>query len=196
MRRLDAFGKTVSGPTLNSMWGTHGARPAATAVSKGTIYFESDTGCAFYSDGAAWVGPINAGAQLDYAQVTSNSGNITATTEGTAVAWITGNSVTYDGTPVKIEFFCAGYGTSGSFGTPTLVLLRDATVLGRLNAIPGNTISVPQPMFATAYDTPGVGAHVYKVAVYGVGTPGYLYMTAGAGGAGATSPSSLRVTKA
>src|SRR6516225_7717858 len=106
MRRLDAQGNLLSS-SGGTLYGTHAAIPAASTVEPGTIYFESDTGSMFRSDGTNWVNvtPPSSGAQLDYAQITANSAAISATTEATAVAVITGNSVTYNGTQVRIEFF-------------------------------------------------------------------------------------------
>ena len=101
MRKLGSDGKEQrSGGVGATSIGTLAARPAASLVGPGAVYWAPDTGAVYRSDGTSWVGPLNPGAQLDYQQITANSVGISATTEATAVTIITGNSVTYDGTQV------------------------------------------------------------------------------------------------
>ena len=50
MRRLDAQGNLLSS-SGGTLYGTHAAIPAASTVEPGTIYFESDTGVGYRSDG-------------------------------------------------------------------------------------------------------------------------------------------------
>ena len=68
MRRLDAQGNLLSS-SGGTLYGTHAAIPAASTVEPGTIYFESDTGVGYRSDGTNWVAVVQpgAGGQLDYA---------------------------------------------------------------------------------------------------------------------------------
>ena len=152
----------------------------------------------FAYDGTTWyeVGRDQAvtasngpGTELDYAQITATTGAISATTEGTAVAVITGNSKTYDGTKVKAEV-CVPGGITGTL-TATFVLLRDSTVIGQSKI--SNTGSSVEVYFA-AFDTPTAAAHTYSVSVF-VNTSSTT-VVAGAGGSGNILPAFLRVTKA
>jgi hypothetical protein len=50
-----SFGPFPNDPGLSAiLQGTHANRPAAGANNKGQLYWETDTGFMFYSDGAAW----------------------------------------------------------------------------------------------------------------------------------------------
>lgn len=132
--------------------------------------------------------------ELDYAQITASPAAVSATTEGTAVAQITGNSVTYDGTRVKVEFYCPQVLQSTSL-TATLVFLCGTRVVGHAilttgASTPGSNPGQPHMVF----DTPSAGAHTYSVAMY-VST-GNATVVAGAGGSGNLVPAFLRVTVA
>jgi hypothetical protein len=142
-----------------------------------------------------WQNVAASGAELDYAQITANSAAISAATEATAVTVITGNSVTYDGTKIKVEFFCPGT-TNTSGQTGTFVVLRDAVVIGRANMDIGlgNAAIGDRPTYIATFDTPASGAHVYKLAAFT--SAGTFTVRAGAGGPGNFVPSYLRVTKA
>jgi hypothetical protein len=76
-----------------------------------------------------WI--LAGGAELDYKQATADVTGINATTEAGAIAIITGNSVTYDGSRVKVEFFAPEVVYVAGTGTNKLVavFLRDATVV-------------------------------------------------------------------
>jgi len=193
MRRLDAQGNLLSS-SGGTLYGTHAAIPAASTVEPGTIYFESDTGSMFRSDGTNWVNvtPPSSGAQLDYAQITANSAAISATTEATAVAVITGNSVTYDGSKVKIEFFAPRL-TAATTASAIMVLFRDAVIIGQVDAqaVAGGYYS---QCLASVFDTPAAGAHTYAIKAFSNG--GALTFGAGSGGSGNLVPAYLRVTKA
>lgn len=193
MKKLSAGGAEMT-QGANDSYGTHAARPAATSFAPGMVYWETDTGQAFISDGTVWHGPINPGCQLDYAQITTTSGVINATTEGTANAVITGNSVTYDGTPVKIEFYYFSLDPNASNGVlGSFVFLRDAVVIGQSGAQTFTSTNSPEGLHA-AFDTPPAGAHTYAVKAF---VPSNSFkVVAGAGGSGNKLPAFLRVTKA
>jgi hypothetical protein len=182
-----------------SRYGTFAARPAANTVAAGTIYWASDTGAAFRSDGANWIGPINPGAQIDYAQITADVTSITATTEGTANTIVASNSVTYDGSKVQVEAHIDGVtdvgGSASGSWNMIFVLFRDATALGQSigSAMPlnGGTPTVS----AKILDTPAAGAHTYTLKAFVTGTANYT-VKAGTGGAGNFAPTYIRVTKA
>lgn len=131
------------------------------------------------------------GQEFDYAQITANPAGITATTEATSQAVITGNSVYYDGSRVKISFFVPKLASSVS-QTVTFVVYRDSTVVGQVFA--GTVNTTLQGCEFGVFDTPAVGAHTYAVKAF-VST-GTLTVNAGAGGSGNLMPGHLRVIKA
>lgn len=155
------------------------------SVANGVILFVWD------ATAAAWVEVErmngNPGLELDYAQITAPV-SVTAITEATANAIVTGNSVTYDGSRVKVELF-----TPESFGgNITHVLLRDATILG----YPDKSVDTAQDgaVLTNTFDTPPAGAHQYAWKAYT--NTGTKTVGAGAGGTGALLPAFLRVTRA
>lgn len=158
----------------------------AAAISLSKLSFPGDATEALHGDGS-WSRPP--GYKLDYAQITAQVGPIGATTEGTAVAVVTGNSVAYDGSQVKVEFWCPGI-TSGA-GSVTFVVLRDTTVVGHFAAMPG---SASGAVSGVVFDTPSAANHIYKVSCYV--NVNNCWVEAGAGGSGNFLPAFLRVTKA
>jgi hypothetical protein len=134
----------------------------------------------------SWISPQ--GVELDYVQITSPSAAISATTEATATTFMTGNSITYDGTRVLIQFFFPKSLSGG--GAPVIVVLRDSTVVGQIGV--GSTTALMP--YGGIFDTPSAGAHVYKLAAF-VNT-GSVTFSAGPGGSGQYVPGYLRVTKA
>jgi len=145
----------------------------------------------FVNDGTVWREGVgaNPGRELDYAQFTGTV-SVTGTTEGTAVAVVTGNSITYDGSRVKVEFFAPEV-TDSSVTTGYAVVLRDSTVLGHVRTA-ANTTGL-KAVYGVVFDTPASGAHIYKVQAYGSGT---YSISGGAGGPGVLVPGFIRVTRA
>lgn len=134
-----------------------------------------------------------AGSQIDRKTVTSDVGGIVATTEGTAAAVITGNSVAYDGTEVKVEFWCPEIAGAAA-NIIQFVVFRDAALVGQAQGRIDSSGATGSPVKIELFDTPTAASHVYSVKAYvnaGTGT-----VKAGAGGAGALLPMWLRVTKA
>lgn len=150
-------------------------------------------------DGAVWREQgAQPGEELDFAQVTSATTGITASTEATAVAIVTGNSITYDGTKVRIEASLASYRTDASTLTQVFaVLLRDATVLGTVAFNAGGTTPLAgQRKDFVAYDTPAAGAHTYKLSLYVTATATHAAGGGAGGSGGVLLPAFLRVTRA
>lgn len=146
-----------------------------------------------------WVsqsGGVGATNELDYAQITSDSTTITATTEATAVTLITGKSVNYDGsTKVKIEYFAPGADMPlGGIAAATFIIYRDSTVIGRFQIGATNT-KLFSDIYGFTFDTPLSGAHIYKVAVFLSSNSIIIKSGNGGASAGVLSPSFLRVTK-
>jgi hypothetical protein len=131
------------------------------------------------------------GQEFDYAQITSNPAGITATTEAASQAVISGNSVYYDGSRVRISCFLPKLSGSASL-TATFVVYRDSAVIGQVF---GGTVNTTlQAVEFEIFDAPAAGAHTYSVRAF-VST-GTLTVNAGAGGSGNLVPGWLRVTMA
>ena len=128
--------------------------------------------------------------EWDYAQITANV-SITATTEATAQAVVTGNSVTYDGGRVQVECFFPGF----DGGQARLVFLRDTTVLGDVyNSNAGGNPAQAVGLSGRVFDTPTAAAHTYAVKAFSTGAT--CTVNAGPGGSGSFVPGFLRVTAA
>ena len=144
-----------------------------------------------------WV--LNGSAELDYAEATADVSGVTATTEAGATAVLSGNSVSYDGSRVKLEFFCPEVVNVAGSGTNilTVVFLRDTTVVGQAVILEtGSTFQNSKGGSVVCFDTPDAGSHTYAVKAFsGATSPNYT-IKAGAGGSGNLLPAFLRVTKA
>jgi hypothetical protein len=135
------------------------------------------------------------GKELDYAQITAAVA-ISATTEATAQAVVTGNAVTYDGSKVRIEIFAPQVDNAGGATGPCIaVILRDSTVLGHVDLTQGLGGLNGLAAQGVVFDTPSAGSHTYAWKAYGGGSATYS-IKAGAGGTGNLVPAYLRVTKA
>ena len=133
-----------------------------------------------------------------YTQITAGV-NVTATTEGTADTILTGTAVNFDGaSQYLLIFYADNYRPDNSAAARqiTFWLYLDGASVGEM----GTTIS-PQagaanmftPLFLSRRVSPSAGSHTYSIRSSvnaGTGT-----VSAGAGGAGLTSPAYLLVTK-
>lgn len=144
-----------------------------------------------------WV--LNGSAELDYKQVTADVTGITATSESGATTVIAGDSVNFDGSRVKVEFFAPEIVYVAGTGTNKLsvVLLRDTTVIGQSVVLEsGSTFINGKGAKVECFDTPGAGAHTYAVKAFAAATSPNYTVKAGTGVSGALVPAFLRVTKA
>jgi len=141
-------------------------------------------------------GAGGAGGTVEYDYVERNTAlTVTATTEGTAQAFIDGNAVTYDGTTkVKIEFWC-GF-TANINDTGVITLLDGATAIGWLSQIGNNSATIQDNLafYGCRFLTPTAASHTYHIAAWK--TSGTFIVTGGAGGAGTQVPAWYRITKA
>lgn len=140
-----------------------------------------------------WTTPLTT-RELDYAQVTAPVTTTSAARdESTAVTLVSGASVSYDGSRVKIECWCPSI--AGSVGlTFTLVVFRDGTALGRAQAICGSGVGGNAPIHIIVFDTPSAGAHTYKAGIFS--SSGTCTASAGPGTSGNFAPAFIRVERA
>lgn len=164
---------------------------------QGSLYMRRDGGDAWHLYVKSTAVTVNTGwlalpgQQLDFAQITANPAGITATTEATSQPVITGNSVYYDGSRVKVSLFVPKL-TSAASLTATFVVYRDTTVVGQVF---GGTVNTASPAVEfELFDTPATGAHTYAVKAFVSASA--LTVNAGLGGSGALLPGWLSVTKA
>lgn len=169
---------------------------------QGSVYMRRDQSGLYVKTTAihvdtGWV--LNGSAELDFKQATADITGINATTEAGATAVLSGNSVSYDGSRVKVEFFAPEIAYVGGTGTNkvTLVFLRDTTVVGQAVILEtGSTFASGKGAKAECFDTPSAGAHTYAVKAFAAASSPNYTVKAGAGGSGALVPAFLRVTKA
>lgn len=156
-----------------------------------------------WDDAGMWVeiGRVNLdqpGREWDYKTVTANV-PVTATTEASPTVVITGNSVTYDGTRIKLEAWLPAFqGGSGSATTVSFGIQRDTTSVVDTPAIAwtGAGANPTSPIWVVGFDTPAAGAHTYRLIAWLNAATSSGNALAGVGGAGATGPAALRITKA
>ncbi len=170
--------------------GTNAARLARSHLS-GVLFYATDTGIFWWDTGAAWI--AWQGGEIDYKQITSSPAAITATTEGTAPIQITGNTVTFDGTRVRVRVFVPAFGMAGG-GILTFVIYRDTTVVGHAE-IAQTGGGTPSAVLIDTFDTPSAATHFYEVRAY-ITTATSFTLKAGTGGAGNYLPAWLQVSKA
>lgn len=181
---IDAVQATVNGLDNNNI-----AAAAGIVASK---LADPTSGKVLGSSGGACAAVYPPGYELAYDQFTS-AVSITATTEGTADIVKTATSVTFDGSPVIIEFFSPGVIPNTGFNLS--IIIRDdtaGTIVGRISSSSSGS-SLAVPVLARRRLTPAAGARVYSVRAFTVGGTGSV--GAGAGGSGADVPGFIRITK-
>lgn len=135
--------------------------------------------------------------EFDYVQWTAGLFSPTATTEATADVFITGSSVTYDGsTSIMIEGFSPLWSANPATGNAIVCVLWDDTANVSLGKIAFKSSQAAntgyEPMIARRRLTPASGARVYSLRIYGNGGQ----VIGGAGGVGEYVPAFIRITKA
>jgi hypothetical protein len=146
-------------------------------------------------NGSSWarIGPppvtLAPGYEWDYKQITSDVSIPGSLSEGTAVSVIVGNSVSFDGSRVRVEFVSPLVSPGGGGTGIRLVFLRDSTVLGIFQHPLANSVA------AVMFDTPSAGTHSYSITAW-ADTSNAGGVSAGPGGSGTRLPAFLRVTKA
>lgn len=134
---------------------------------------------------------------VDYAQITSGTVSITATTEGTANSIVTGAGFTADGTSYYlVNFFSpqARPDTGAAGRRLTFVLLEGGTVIGQWGVLFDPAASNDsKPIFLSTRLQPSAGSRTYQCAAFvNAGTGAVV---GGAGGTGTATPAYIMVTK-
>lgn len=136
----------------------------------------------------AWAYPP--GFEINYTQITA-SVNVVGTAEATPTVIISPGAITFDGTPVMVEF--SAYSIVPPTGGFIVVSLYESTtVINRLLIAAGVNYA---GKFGMRF-TPTAASHTYTISSYAQSTTGTPNVSAGAGGAGAASPAWVRFTKA
>lgn len=139
------------------------------------------------------------GTELDYVESTAAT-TITATTDATAQAFVTGNSITLDGsTSVVVTLFAYAIDTPNiASGALTVVLYDGATDLGQIALFRTTAAAdtLRMPLYAVRKLTnPSAGAHQYIGKAF-ISAAGTGVVRGGAGGAGVAFPAFIRVVRA
>lgn len=142
----------------------------------GMLWWKSDEGSLkiYYNDGtsAQWVdaagggGGAAGGVQLDYATTTAN----TAWSSGTSNTLINGNAVSYDGSPVKLEFYCAEYDQSAIAATVFNFFIDGVQISGGFSCRLDQSIGAPVYCAITYTPSPGVHTFSFRNVVNGTHT--------------------------
>lgn len=172
-----------------SFTGTHAARPAASAVPVGSLYFATDTLEQYRSNGAAWSVVGSGGIELAYAEITAPFVSSTASAvdvPGLSVTWVAGER------PACLEF--SGLMACGS-STPLAwvrMILGANTMVGVAGTTAASNVSVHRAVRLAGL-TPGT-SYTAKVRLDLPG--GTTGVSSGQVNAAATNPASLRVVTA
>lgn len=172
------------GVASDSIWDAAGDLAVGTGADTAARLALGSSGKVLRSNGstATWEYPL--GYEYDY--VTRNTDlTVSATTAAGASSWITGNSVSYDGsTRVLIECFSMLVTPSG--GDTIVTLWEDSTDLGRIAQVSGAGAAGIHGMW---FRTPSNASHTYTVKAYRATANGTIYGSLGA-------VAFLRITKA
>lgn len=194
---LDPFGNII-GPstviqftdsTAQPSTGSGSTLPTGGAASQVVGYGGS-------SGTGSWVYPP--GYEINYTAITANA-NVTDTSEATATALISPGAVTFDGTAVFVEFFCATAltDTAAVGDLLTVTLFEGATQITRLcqMSAQATTANGRVPLHGRYRFTPTAASHTYKVCAFTTSTTGTPLLAAGNGGTGTYPPAFVRFTK-
>lgn len=134
------------------------------------------------------------GYEIGYVERTTNV-TISATSEATPTdCGLSLGAITYDGTKVLLEFFCADM----TLPTGAIILLFDgSTMLCRWGDMrPSSGSSSESPAHLVMRFTPSAGSHTYNIqAIRAGGSNATLSAGTGSGGSGTYAPAFLRATK-
>lgn len=138
------------------------------------------------------------GHEIGYTQITS-AVNIVSLTEASGTTILSPGALTFDGSPVLMQFWCVGIDTPSNAVNATVVvcLFEGSTQITRL--IQAFTIATGIPRVwpaGTLYRfTPSAGSHTYTITAFASSTTGTPAVRAGAGGTGGLPPAFVRFIK-
>ncbi len=183
----------------DSIWDTKGDIAVATAADTAIVVPVGTDGQVLVADsgetaGVKWDTAASGSREIGYVQRTTNV-TISATSEASPTSLgLTLGSLSYDGNPVILEFFCA------SIDMPTgaiVLLFEGTTMLCRWGDLREPTSGAASSVFLAINFTPSAGSHEYLVQAIRVGgTNATLNAGTGSGGAGTYAPAYLRASYA
>jgi hypothetical protein len=135
------------------------------------------------------------GQELAYAQSTASL-TVTATTAPTAQTAVSAGAVTFDGSPVMVEFYSPGvYPPTIANSQIVLNLWDGSTDLGYVaqSTYPGGTNQHIVPVTILRRLTPSAGSHTYSIRAWASGAGGAVM--AGFGGIDTYAPVYIRITR-
>lgn len=135
------------------------------------------------------------GYEIGYAEFTS-AVTVSATAESAPTDVVSAGSLSFDGTPVIVEFFAIALTPASAGGATVIVSLwEDSTDRGRLAfRQTGAAAAQYDPVLVRRKLTPSAGSHTLKITATAGGGDGSIL--AGAGGVGTNLPGYIRITKA
>lgn len=150
-----------------------------------------------FTDIEALIGSNAPGYEFDYVENTTNGATtITPTTAASASAYITGNSVAYDGsTRLKVEFFAPVAQISAAQAIQC-ELYDGSTDLGTIfsmSCVAGSS-NQDVTVYGVRFVTPSAASHTFSIRAWK--TAGTAQIYSGPGGAGNYMPAYMRVTRA
>jgi hypothetical protein len=152
------------------------------------------TGAIWYAPGTG--GTLPSGFEFGYDQITSIV-TVSSTSEAAGTTVIAAAAHSFDGAPVKAEFYSASI-LNGASGQTIVNLWEGAppgtTNLGLIvNTQSGDAGAVSAAMMGELRFTPSAGSHTYSVIAWRAGSNGTI--NAGVGGATTHVPAYIRFTK-
>lgn len=202
--KIDGTGSAVINNIKFTQQMSHPASPSAGSEVLYVVSGSSHGGLYLKDSGGRVIGPfitgtsasVSPGYEYDYVESTTPL-SVTATSEGTAQTFISGGSVSYDGsTKICIEFFAPRIKPDANAGRYIVVIvLEDSTVLGQFALLRTPAAGTDdKPVLVRRFRTPSAGSHAYTVKAWVSAGTGSIDV--GAGGAGTDIPAYLRITKA
>ena len=136
------------------------------------------------------------GAEIAYSPVTATV-NVASTTEATPTTVISPGAITFNGSPVIVEFFTPAAITPTAGARSVVVgLYEGGTEITRLGIVAGLTIQIETALYCRYRFTPSAAAHTYTIGAWANSTTGTPQIVAGAGGAVAYPPAFVRFSYA
>lgn len=135
------------------------------------------------------------GSEIHYTEITSPI-DIVSTTEATGTTILSPGAISFDGTPVLVEFFCLARTQSTASSAMVFSLFEGATQITELTGfITTSTVTAVMTFYAQYRFTPSNASHTYTVTAYVGSTSGTPRVNAGSGGTGGDPPAFIRFTK-